>query len=116
MIDLDQAFADMDVSGEAKRASWTLPRSLPYFDGHFPDNPIFPAVGIVDASVFALTRILDRAVTLESIQSAKFTQVIGPDQPVEISFEETGEAAWSVNWTLKAQTVATLSLRLRKES
>lgn len=118
MIDLDHAFADMDVNGAAKRVSWTLPHDLPYFDGHFPGNPIFPAVGIVDASVFALGRLLGREVLVDSIQSAKFTQVIGPAQPVEIAFESTGDLTWTVGWTLKAagQTVATLNLRVRKDA
>ena len=117
MIDLNQAFSGMSVEANA-RVTWTLPKNLPYFDGHFPDNPIFPAVGIVDASLHALARIVGHHVELESIPTAKFTHVLQPEVPVEMNFEKVGANSWTVDWTVAAsgEAVATLSLRLRADA
>ncbi len=77
MIDLTRAFSGMNVE-DATRVTWTLPRSLPYFDGHFPGNPIFPAVGIVDASLHALAQT--SGATSNSIASeCQIHAALGPD-------------------------------------
>jgi 3-hydroxymyristoyl/3-hydroxydecanoyl-(acyl carrier protein) dehydratase len=86
-------------SGAKQVAKWTLPADLPYLNGHFPQNPIFPAVGILDASTFLVQRTLNQPdLQVRSVDIAKFLQPIVPNQSVQIELSKAGESSWQVEW------------------
>lgn len=85
----------------ARSLLFKIPRSLHYFDGHFPEMPILPAVGLIDISIFFLTRDLKSSFQLSQIKSAKFIQPIIPDMDVQINYEQK-LTIWYVEWILKA--------------
>jgi 3-hydroxymyristoyl/3-hydroxydecanoyl-(acyl carrier protein) dehydratase len=83
--------------------NWEVPNELPYFAGHFPGNPVLPAVAVIDASLELLRRILDKpSVELKSIHSAKFVSLISPGMPVHISLRShtstVSGKSWNVVW------------------
>jgi hypothetical protein len=99
-------------------AYWTVPSSvkdLPYLDGHFPQNPIFPAVGIVDATLQCLRQGLgDGSLQLRRVDSAKFLGVIRPGASLRIELTEVACGTWTALWSLCDETKTKLAdLRLR---
>ncbi len=65
--------------------AWQIPNSLPYFEGHFPNNPILPAVAIVELSCQFIEHVSKIKVELNSISNAKFLDILVPGDLVEIS-------------------------------
>ena len=118
MIQVGKVFAEIlsgarETNGAIHSVLWTVPGDLPYFNGHFPQNPIFPAVGIVDASTALLGLFTQRpALHLQSIPMAKFLSPITPGQTVRIEWQKESETEWLVEWkdTASARNLATLRL------
>jgi len=99
--------------GTVQSVVWTIPSDLPYFDGHFPQNPIFPAIGIVDASTSLLSQFTGRPdLYLKSIPMAKFLSPITPGQTVRIEWSPEGETEWLVEWKELSSARALATLRL----
>jgi 3-hydroxymyristoyl/3-hydroxydecanoyl-(acyl carrier protein) dehydratase len=69
---------------------WKVPGDLPYFNGHFPSNPILPGIAMIDASLevvrYALS--LESAPFIKKLHSAKFTGLVRPDDTVEFTLED----------------------------
>src|SRR4051812_31224464 len=98
MIRPEQVFAELNSAAPGTDAVvWKVPGDLPYLNGHFPQSPIFPAVGIVDASTFVLQKALDLpTLKIKSIAAAKFLSPITPDQTVRIEWHLFKENEWQV--------------------
>ena len=80
-------------------AEWTASANLGYFKGHFPGNPILPAVAIIDVSIEILRRALRlEELAVKSIKSCKFMHPILPDTSNEIIFRRTSENEWQFDW------------------
>lgn len=88
-----------DVStGESKlRATWLVPNDLPYLEGHFPSQPIVPAVAMIDASVELLRRSFGVG-GFRGIKTSKFMNPLVPGLTVEIECKKVGERDWTVDW------------------
>jgi 3-hydroxymyristoyl/3-hydroxydecanoyl-(acyl carrier protein) dehydratase len=69
----------------------------PLFDGHFPDRPVFPAVGLLGV-VVALCRLLgDDEVVVEEIPRMKLIRAIGPAAVLRCELERDGRRVqWRV--------------------
>src|SRR4051812_43771658 len=75
--------------------------NLPYFEGHFPEMPVLPAMAVIDASLLAIARAGEAPVELETLTSAKFTGFIRPGSKVRIRFTREGDGPgnhWRVRW------------------
>jgi 3-hydroxymyristoyl/3-hydroxydecanoyl-(acyl carrier protein) dehydratase len=95
MIEPQKVFSTIQTGAVSQ---WTLPADLPYFDGHFPGMPMFPAVGIIDASIYCLQIYTGRKGELaKAVTNAKFLNPITPGQSVEIEVKGTGPD-WQVEW------------------
>jgi len=98
------------------KASWTIPEDLPYFSGHFPNNPILPAVAILDFTLVGISKILGREAVLKKIKNAKFTDVVRPEHDLVIEFQciaDSDQKKWKVSWTRESTPVATIQLELQ---
>ncbi len=85
------------------RAEWRIPENLFYFDGHFPNSPVLPAVAIVDLSVsFLESGTGPRTLSLQKIISAKMAKALHPGETVRIEAVAKGSSPegedWSVHW------------------
>lgn len=93
---------------------WTVPASLPYFDGHFPNNPVMPAVAIVDASLEFVKQCSDNnQLTIDKIISCKFVGPIAPNTELKICIENiktNGE--WQAIWKNACSNSPLSELRL----
>lgn len=90
---------DIQLNAQERKAQWTVPHTLAYFDGHFPGNPILPAVAIIDVSTEVLRRALEKSeITLKSFKACKFTSPVLPGAVVEIVFSRNAEDEWKIEW------------------
>ena len=81
--------------------TWTVPENLAYFDGHFPTQPILPAVAILDASIeFLRSATKNPKLELKTTSSAKFSQPILPGSKIEIFAHDLKENNWDLEWRL----------------
>lgn len=117
MICPEKIFASINPSSDESVTSvvWKIPSDLPYLNGHFPQSPIFPAVGIVDASTYLLQRVLKRPdLKAISIPAAKFLSPITPQQVVRIEWRLFSENQWLIEWKEEssARLLATLRIQI----
>ncbi len=117
MISPSHAFSlTVEAAPGGFTASWTVPSDLPYFEGHFPGNPVLPAVAILDATVECLRRALaDKNLNLSAVVSAKFLEIIQPNSKVriELKLHECGD--WMAGWAsddVYKKKLAELRIRL----
>lgn len=119
MIEPHKAFrfcADtIERNEEGFRLIWDVPADLPYFEGHFPENPVLPGVAIIDGTLEILRIALDRGpVELGAIPSAKFLGVIKPGLKIQISLRSSDSVNWNVDWSEAASAPRPLAqLRVR---
>ena len=89
----------MNCHTQCFRAFWAVPENLPYLQGHFPNNPVMPAVAIIDASAEFLAQAFNSTTSHAfKIKSAKFLAPITPNTEVEISLHQTGLAEKNLVW------------------
>ena len=114
MIDERACFVFSTIDPVRGECCWTLPNELPYFEGHFPGNPVLPAFAIVDASLEALRRIRGQEQTLymRQLRRAKFMQVLRPADKVTIRCVKDAPHRYTVTWWREAEQVANLVLAL----
>ena len=83
------------------RTTWIVPENLDYFDGHFPGQPILPAIAVLDASVELLRSATKNSkLELKATSSAKFSQPILPGYKIEILAHHLKENNWDMEWRL----------------
>ncbi len=67
-----------------KAAYWTIPADHPAFAGHFPGNPIFPGVMLLDKVLHAIAAATGIALDICQISSVKFLSPAGPGDELVI--------------------------------
>ncbi len=67
-----------------------LPKTLVWFEGHFPGNPVLPGVAAVHLAVIASQAMLMPARVLASSGRLKFQQPILPDMPLRLCLSVKG--------------------------
>ena len=101
MIQPDQVFKTLKspVGAPPHVVDWTVPSDLPYLQGHFPDQPILPAIAIIDASTYLLQCALEQpGLAVKAVANAKFLSPIVPGTQVQIQMTAISEREWTIDW------------------
>ena len=88
------------------------------FSGHFPGNPILPAIVQVCAVLSLAEEEGGKALRLAAVRSAKFLSPIRPDEEVSIRYRrrvDSGEDICDATLSLAGKTSAAFQLRLTEE-
>lgn len=105
-----------EPEGRRAEADWLVPADCPYLDGHFPGQPVLPAVAMIDGSLelYRLSHAGGGACAPGgrlSLKKAKFTGVVVPGMKVSICLLH-GENRFDVDWkNPKGETLASFSFR-----
>lgn len=105
MINPEQVFQFSDTqrtpnSNGDIQITWTVPEHLPYFEGHFPGNPMLPGVALLD-----LFQVLLRG-QFHFIKSVKFTEPIRPLDTLSIYANKSSENNhWSIQVTNQSNSI-----------
>ncbi|MDH5394883.1 MAG: hypothetical protein OEW97_01295 [Gammaproteobacteria bacterium] len=70
--------------------SFTIAKSHPSLEGHFPGNPVVPGVVILD-EVINIVLEIKPGLTVDGIPIVKFTHPLLPEQKVTIEVTEKNE-------------------------
>ncbi|MBT3980141.1 MAG: beta-hydroxyacyl-ACP dehydratase [Bacteriovoracaceae bacterium] len=115
MIDTKEhfQFAREDIAMEKGllKVSLSIAADLPYFDGHFPDNPVLPGVAILDATLWVIRSFMDRdEIEYSTIKNAKFMSVVKPGDQIDLTIEipELEDEWFKCSWCCGGQTVSEL--------
>ena len=94
--------------------SLPIAADAPFFDGHFPGNPIVPGAYLLSRVIESATQRYPGAGVFE-VANAKFLSMVRPGEDLRLMF--TGQAP-SVRFTIRAheQTVVSGSLKILDES
>lgn len=84
------------MSTRIHRRDVLLSADHPDFSGHFPNNPVFPAVSQIDLALRFLEEVLRTPLRLRRIRRAKFRNVLRPGRSIQLEIEllSEGEARW----------------------
>jgi 3-hydroxyacyl-[acyl-carrier-protein] dehydratase len=87
-----------------------------FFEGHFPKNPIVPAVVQIDIALHLASRALGRELRLREVTRAIFKRPVGPGQELAFSISwgqaENELLRLKCNVQSAGQSVAEFSLRV----
>lgn len=84
---LDQATRHFDAAPQAIRATLCFAGSEFFFEGHFPGDPIVPAVVQIDVALRLAGRALGKTLALHEVTRAVFKQPVGPGQELNFDIE-----------------------------
>ena len=91
----------------------TIPENLPFFDGHFPGNPVLPGILVIELSCTFLKKIDPGLATqrLTTVLNAKFSKAVTAGMKVVLQAEKRSDN-WTVSWREegKEAEIAVLSL------
>ena len=80
-------------------ADLQIHEDLPSLRGHFPGNPILPAVSIIDISLFLLSELLVPVSHSHlELKKSKFMDLIKPNQRVSIHINSDDGKNWKILW------------------
>jgi 3-hydroxymyristoyl/3-hydroxydecanoyl-(acyl carrier protein) dehydratase len=93
------------------KIGFSIPENLPYFDGHFPGYPVLPAIAVIDFSFEFLKIILSKQeVNIKSIRSAKFYNVIRPNDDITVEITPDKNSTWTFKWANREKKAADLTV------
>lgn len=108
-------FRLLETQGTTSVFEVFLPETLSYFEGHFPETPILPAVGLIDLTQFFLSVALKKPeLSLVSVQSFRVRQPAFAEERFRVTLDAPeGSDSASVLWVkADGQTLAELTVRV----
>jgi len=78
------------VEGDLGTVRFMIPEDYLYFDGHFPGNPLVPAVTQVGWATTAVGAMTGKALTDYRLSRFKFVSPVRPKDKIEISLRVAG--------------------------
>lgn len=66
-------------------ATVTVPDDSPWFSGHFPGNPILPAIAQISIVFDMICQAIKEPITLKTFSRVKFRRIILPDEEMDIT-------------------------------
>ena len=76
--------------------SFTIKKTHPSLEGHFPNKPVVPGVVILDEVINIVKTIKPEAI-INKIPMVKFTHPLLPEQEVSVEIKEKNETTLSFN-------------------
>ncbi|HEY8278080.1 MAG TPA: hypothetical protein VIH99_00560 [Bdellovibrionota bacterium] len=106
-------FTSFEQQGDLFCANWQAPETCPYFVGHFPDQPVLPAVGLLDGSIELIRRSgIPFQARKIALRKAKFMGMVRPGMKVRVTLKQK-ESSFEVEWCglESLEPLASFSLR-----
>jgi len=65
-------------------AKITTSKASPWFDGHFPNDPILPAIAQINMVTETIAKVLQKDLSLQTVTRIKFKKIIRPGDILDI--------------------------------
>ena len=82
---IEAAMSDCRFTPDSADAAFRFPPDFPGFQGHFPGNPVLPAVCMIRAAVALLGRWVAHDLRIVEVVSAKFFTSAGPGERLQFA-------------------------------
>jgi len=95
-------------------ATVTVPGNSPWFSGHFPGNPILPAIAQISIVLDMIGQAIKAPVTLKAFSRVKFRRIILPDEEMDITASESADTPdnYSFKITVKSEVACKGMMRI----
>ena len=71
---------------------FSIPETSPYFDGHFPEFSLLPAVAQTELVIRFASENLGTGIDVAEMKRVKFTKFIRPNETLLMRLEKSGES------------------------
>ncbi len=91
-------FENFEQKDGVAHAFWCVPEDCPYLEGHFPNQPVMPAIGLLDGSLELIRLCLPHSdLARLSLKKAKFTGLVVPKTKLALILKHF-ENRWDIEW------------------
>jgi 3-hydroxymyristoyl/3-hydroxydecanoyl-(acyl carrier protein) dehydratase len=90
---------------------FTVPADHPCLPGHFPNDPIVPAVLLLELSCAVLRGLRPDLGPLREVKTVKFTQPVRPGEPVRVTFTASAGGSFRFSCATAAGVAAQGQMR-----
>ena len=108
---LENSLKSMDREDNGKVVgTFVFSPDFPAFEGHFPGQPVLPAVVQIAAARLLAEKHLNRQLNPVNLGRAKFKSMVGPDEPITITIsldQSSDDVTISFSITAETKKVAT---------
>jgi 3-hydroxymyristoyl/3-hydroxydecanoyl-(acyl carrier protein) dehydratase len=73
-------------------ATVTVPGDSPWFSGHFPGNPVLPAIAQISIVFDLIRQAIKKPIILKTFHRVKFKRMILPDEEMDITAFQIDES------------------------
>jgi 3-hydroxymyristoyl/3-hydroxydecanoyl-(acyl carrier protein) dehydratase len=78
----------------------SIPADSPWFQGHFPGDPMLPGIAQLHLVMDAIRASLGRGVRLVGLKRVRFKRVIRPEETIEIAAEPVPDKPGMIRFQL----------------
>jgi 3-hydroxymyristoyl/3-hydroxydecanoyl-(acyl carrier protein) dehydratase len=89
----------VEQNAEKTVLDFSIPGGSDYFNGHFPEFPILPAVAQFEMVVRFANRYLGIGLNVKGAKRLKFTSPVLPEAPLRMELQKTGN---TIAFTIKS--------------
>ena len=95
-------------TGDSLYLSLEIPRTFPYLEGHFPNQPILPASIALELSAWLATKFFleDKETTILQVSRSKFNRNIPPMEQLQIHLSASENGTFRSLWLAADGSVA----------
>ena len=86
-----------------------VPSNSPWFDGHFPGEPILPGVAQIGMVFDAISQACPQELKISSVRRVRFKRIIRPDDQLKIIAAPLKQEAGSYSFRILTQDEAVCS-------
>lgn len=98
------------------KAHIRVPADSPWFDGHFPEEPVLPGIAQLGMVHDLLCRTFDRRLPVTQVSRVRFRQMIRPDQALVLTATTGDEKDCSFRITGDDGLICTGLIRLGSDN
>lgn len=109
--ELANTYTNRQIDEHTIIINWTVPEHLSYFEGHFPGQPVLPAVALIDISEFFIKKSMQKNTSLTVVPLAKIKAAISKNDLIQISLKKN-EHEYICQWSF-SETPAKVITEIR---
>lgn len=90
--ELINTYTNRQIDENHQIIEWLVPDRLTYFEGHFPGQPVLPAVALIDISEFFIRKTMTANAVLSAVPLAKIKAAISKNDKVQVSLKKNSNS------------------------
>lgn len=114
-VELTDSYYFEKINEDTFTVHFKVPKSLSYFNGHFPHFPVMPAVAQVDITSFFINKLILKSefIHVNKIDSVRIKAAVRPEQQIQLNITKLNETTFRTSWKtneLEPKEIADLTI------